>query len=361
MASSVAVGAFTAPSSSVGIHNRVFSPSRQPKHLGHFYPLQLSTNDNSITTESKDAISLRQEAEVPINVRVLVVSALLGFTSVVHKLQMYLNTPCLNGSEVCTVQHHDFAQFFNEHEIASFLLVLTHSIPFALLPWVSKQVSKNGRMIQKDFEEFNPFIMQMAMTCIGFGLSLEVGWHVADSWYYDNNFHVLNFGFYFFLISGFALWADGFKNTAFMDLVFGGILLAASILYPFGNAVGVGAMEEVPTFLRGFLADPGVAKIPLYVGMSATFTSITLRGREIFGNKMFIVAFLSIVVNLFFIFILSNYAFQPDQGYEDLSIMNYVYHICHDFLGTEAGVFYFGLLIKNYVPLAERLEEESNI
>ncbi len=26
------------------------------------------------------------------------------------------------------------------------------------------------------------FIVQMAMACIGFGLSLEFGWHIADSW-----------------------------------------------------------------------------------------------------------------------------------------------------------------------------------
>ena len=54
-----------------------------------------------------------------------------------------------------------------------------------------------------------------------------------------NNFHVLNFGFYFFLISGFALWADGLKAVPIMDLVFGVILFAATVLYPFGNAVQV--------------------------------------------------------------------------------------------------------------------------
>lgn len=57
--------------------------------------------------------------------------------------------------------------------------------------------------------------------------------------YYENNFHVLNFGFYFFLISGFALWADGFKNLPKFDLLFGGILVAATVLYPYGNAVDV--------------------------------------------------------------------------------------------------------------------------
>lgn len=57
--------------------------------------------------------------------------------------------------------------------------------------------------------------------------------------YYENNFHVLNFGFYFFLISGFALWADGFKNIPIFDLIFGVILAGATVLYPFGNAAQV--------------------------------------------------------------------------------------------------------------------------
>lgn len=41
------------------------------------------------------------------------------------------------------------------------------------------------------------------------------------------------------MISGFALWADGFKNIPIMDLVFGIILAAATCLYPYGNAVDV--------------------------------------------------------------------------------------------------------------------------
>merc|ERR1712038_1824451 len=154
----------------------------------------------------------------------------------------------------------------------------THSIPFVLLPWVSKQISDVGPTIKNDFEGFNPFLMQMAFACLGFGLSLEFGWHVADSWYYENNFHVLNFGFYFFLISGFALWADGFRNIPIMDLVFGGILAAATALYPFGNAAEVG--QPYPEFLTDLFTDGGSsAKMPLYAGMTATFLEITRRGQ----------------------------------------------------------------------------------
>lgn len=338
-----------------------------PTSQVQYRPSSHLTNEHSLQAKSKSiesytAETLGQTDEVPNNVLGLVGFVLVAFSFVVQKLQIYLNTPCLRdfGSEknICTQEYHDFAQFFAEHETLSFLLVLTHAIPFALLPWVSKQVSEKGRIIKNDFEEFNPFIMQLAMACIGFGLSLEFGWHVADSWYYDNNFHVLNFGFYFFLISGFALWADGFKNNARIDIVFALILTAATILYPFGNAHQVGV--DVPGFLSGFFEDgASVAKIPLYVGMTATFLSITLRGKEIFGKDMYKVAFLSVGVNLAFIFALSGYAYEKNSTYADLSVLNYIFHICHDLLGTEAGVLYFGYLVKNYLPLADRLEQDE--
>lgn len=253
--------------------------------------------------------------------------------------------------------------FFRDHEFLSFMMILTHSIPFVLLPWVSKQISEVGPTIKKDFEGFNPFLMQMAMACIGFGLSLEFGWHVADSWYYENNFHVLNFGFYFFLISGFALWADGFKNIPIMDLVFGLILATATGLYPLGNAAQVGADDRVPEFLADFLSGGGgSAKIPLYAGMTATFLSITRRGTEVFGKSMYWVPFFCIVINLSFIFALDtvqygNAVVDPVTGIKELTDLNYILHICHDILGTEMGVLVFGLLIKNYVPVAQRVEE----
>jgi len=196
LSSCVSVGAFTAPKPSLGTYQRISSfaaPSQaqyQPApHLSYEHSLQFWKNDNGGKTsaiESYTDDTLGQKDEVPNNVLGFVGFALLGFSYVVERLQVYLNTPCLNefgpGSNICTAQYHDFAQFFGEHEAWSYLLVLTHAIPFALLPWVSKQVSEQGRIIQKDFKEFNPFIMQMAMACMGFGLSLEFGWHVADSW-----------------------------------------------------------------------------------------------------------------------------------------------------------------------------------
>ncbi len=114
-----------------------------------------------------------------------------------------------------------------------------------------------------------------------------------------------------------------------------------------------------------FFADgASSAKIPLYIGMSATFLEITRRGKEIFGNKMLWVPFFCIGVNLGFIALLDGVQYgnaEVVHGIKQLTGLNYIYHICHDVLGTEMGVFVFGLLIKNYVPLAERVEEKNMI
>ncbi len=102
------------------------------------------------------------------------------------------------------------------------------------------------------------------------------------------------------------------------------------------------------------------AKIPLYVGMTATFLSITRRGREVFGNSMLWVPFFCVGVNLGFIFLLDGVQYgnaEVVDGVKQLTDQNYIYHIFHDILGTELGVLVFGLLIKNYVPLSERKEE----
>jgi len=243
VASSARVGAFTTPKTSVFPTTKTKSASPVSVYTRFEHSLSLFGKNDATPVDVYIDETMGTSNDVPASTIAFIGSSLLSFSFVMERLQIYLNTPCINGgpggTAICDASYYDFAMFFKDHEILSFLLLLTHVIPFVLLPWVSKQVSEVGPTIQKDFEGFNPFIMQMAMACIGFGLSLEFGWHVADSWYYENNFHVLNFGFYFFLISGFALWADGFKSIAIFDLIFGGILAGAGCLYPFGNAAQV--------------------------------------------------------------------------------------------------------------------------
>ena len=279
--------------------------------------------------------------------------SLLLFAAVITLTQDALNQPCLVsadlGKMMCTERHFLFVKFFHEHQPLAAALITTHAIPYVLFPYTMRLIADKGEMIQNDHPEFNPFLLTLAMATTAFGLSLEVGWHVWDSWYYDNEFHPLNFGFYFFLISSFALWADAFKDELKLDVAFGGILFLASILYPIGAAQEAGGQigQAVSAFFPFTLPPPAISKIPLYLGLTVNFLAMTLRGREVFGNKMWIVFALSVGVNLFFIFLLARVAYDPEKP---LTELNYIYHICHDLLGTEAGVFYFATLISGYEP-----------
>lgn len=109
-----------------------------------------------------DSTLATDKDDVPLSTLVLVGSSLFSFTYVVQRLQIYLNVPCLNAEQanICTTEYHEFANFFAQHDFLSFMMILTHSIPFVLLPWVSKQISDVGPTIKKDFEEFNPFISE---------------------------------------------------------------------------------------------------------------------------------------------------------------------------------------------------------
>lgn len=172
LASSVNVGAFTAPTTSLGIHRGVVSSYTSPAQhqpavvYNSFDPsLKFWKNDNVPQTTSTSAIDNydditfeKEEAEVPASTLGFIGFSLLGFTFVMQRLQIYLNTPCLNGSQVCTVEYKSFAQYFADHDVLSFMMILTHSIPFVLLPWVSKQISEVGPIIKRDFEDFNPFL-----------------------------------------------------------------------------------------------------------------------------------------------------------------------------------------------------------
>ena len=76
---------------------------------------------------------------------------------------------------------------------------------------------------------------------------------------------------------------------------------------------------------------------------------------------MYWVAFFCIGVNLAFIFLLAgvSYGNAPVvDGVKELDTLNYIYHIAHDVLGTELGIFVFGNLVKDYIPLSERPVEE---
>ena len=182
LASSTNVGAFTIPSrTSLGTHHVVATtPTTSGPAAAHsnFDPslsfwkqddVDKSSSVSSIDTYV-DGTFKSEEIDVPVSTVALVGSSLFSFTYVIQRLQIYLNTNCLNGNEICTPEYHAFAEFFKDHDFLSFMMILTHSIPFVLLPWVSVQVSEMGPTIKKDFEGFNPFISEfhkrIAHICI---------------------------------------------------------------------------------------------------------------------------------------------------------------------------------------------------
>ncbi len=137
--------------------------------------------------------------------------------------------------------------------------------------------------------------------------------------------------FYFFLISGFALWADGLSKetntiTNIINIVFALGLLAVSILYPIGYKNH----------------DPSL-KVPIYIALTLVFTVLTYRGYKLIQDwKIIFFPIFSVGVNLSFVFILDKYGGTPDRPQ---IVYNALFHILHDLAGTLAGVAIFTWLV----------------
>jgi hypothetical protein len=162
------------------------------------------------------------------------------------------------------------------------------------------------------------------------------------------------------LTSAFSLWATALENDKFWNAINFLVLCAICIWYPVGmaNAFELPYPSYVPGDWEETLRAVGGTKAPCIAGLTVPFIPIWLKGKEIFEGKMNTVVILSVVVNLAFIFALNNFGninppFNPTQ--DDLSQLNYVYHILHDIAGTEAGVIYFAYLISTYEPKNERM------
>ncbi len=209
-------------------------------------------------------------------------------------------------------------------------LIVTHILTFVLIPLAMRifyQALKNLRLSLKII-----FASQLGLALVMVSIASEIGWHVTQCWYYQNDFTMLNFMFYFFLISAFALWADGLSKetntlTRLIDLVFALGLLAVSILYPIGFA------NE----------DPGL-KVPIYITLTVVFTVLTYRGYKLLEDwRIIFVPIFSVGVNLSFVFLLDKLGGNP---YSDPQVFyNALFHILHDLGGTLAGVAIFTWLV----------------
>jgi hypothetical protein len=208
-------------------------------------------------------------------------------------------------------------------------LIVTHVLTFLLIPLAMRifyQALSNLKLPLKTI-----FASQLGLALIMVSIASEIGWHVTQCWYYQNDFTMLNFMFYFFLISAFALWADGLSieiNTRnhILNLIFALGLLAVSILYPIGYK----------------MQDPNM-KIPIYIALTIVFSVLTYRGYHLLQDwKIIFFPIFSVGVNLTFVFLLDKYGGTP---FEPQITYNAIFHILHDFGGTQAGVAIFTWLV----------------
>ncbi|MEG4334400.1 hypothetical protein QUB40_21040 [Microcoleus sp. AT9_A2] len=211
-----------------------------------------------------------------------------------------------------------------------FGLIVTHILTFALIPLAMRIFYDGLKNLGLGFKVI--FASQLGLAFIMVAIAAEIGWHVTQCWYYQNDFTMLNFMFYFFLISAFVLWSDGLviKTTALTRLVnilFAISLLVISILYPLG-----------------YKADNPSFKVPIYIALTIVFGVLTYRGYQLLKDwKIILVPIFSVGVNLTFVFLLDKYGGDP---YTNPQVaLNALFHILHDLGGTEAGVAIFTWLV----------------
>jgi hypothetical protein len=209
-------------------------------------------------------------------------------------------------------------------------LILTHVVAFALIPLAMRVFYQSLRVL--DVSEKTVFSSQLGLAFIMVAIASEMGWHVTQCWYYKNEFTMLNFMFYFFLISAFVLWADGLaiKTTPWtraINFLFAISLLGVSILYPIGYQAN----------------DPNY-KIPIYIALTLVFSVLTYRGYLLLRTwKIWLFPLFSVGVNLAFIFLLDRFGGDPIT--DPQATYNALFHILHDIGGTEAGVAIFTALV----------------
>lgn len=205
-------------------------------------------------------------------------------------------------------------------------LIITHLSNFILIS-ITMNIFylRSSYLVKKGLH--SPFSIQLGLALMMVAIAAEVGWHVTQCWYYQDQFTALNFMFYFFLISAFALWADGFLENKYVDFVFVGALAIVSIIYLLGDKF------NNPIF-----------KLPIYVVLTLIFSFLVYRGYKVLQDwRIIFFPFFSVVVNLTFVFLLNKYGGNPHTNPQ--IAYNALFHILHDLGGTEAGVAIFAYLV----------------
>ncbi|MEM9537156.1 MAG: hypothetical protein AAGA40_15975, partial [Cyanobacteria bacterium P01_E01_bin.45] len=75
-------------------------------------------------------------------------------------------------------------------------LIVTHTLTFALIPLAMRVFYKSLMVLNWSPKAI--FGSQLGLSLIMVAIASEMGWHVTQCWYYQNQFTMLNFMFYFF-------------------------------------------------------------------------------------------------------------------------------------------------------------------
>ncbi|KAK9808670.1 hypothetical protein WJX72_001717 [[Myrmecia] bisecta] len=209
------------------------------------------------------------------------------------------------------------------------LLIATHLFAFALIP-TSMYVFYQRAPVLERWGAKSPFTGILGLSFLMVSIASEIGWHVSQQWYYQEEYMILNFAFYFFLSAGTSLWAYGVqpegKGASPRSLADKAdvALLAAPVLMAVIYALGAAVTHT---------------KVPMYIVLSLQYAILTWRMFELLDHnkRVFLFPFFSVGVNLFFISLLSKY--------ESDKVLNPLFHILHDAAGTEMGIAIITALI----------------
>lgn len=190
-------------------------------------------------------------------------------------------------------------------------LIVTHLLNFVLLPITMRIFHlRSIYLVKKGLH--SPFSIQLGLAFLMVAIASEVGWHITQCWYYQDQFPALNFIFYFFLILAFALWANGFLENKQINFVFAGALAIVSTLYPLGDKLNNSSF-----------------KMPIYLVLTLIFGLLVYRGNKVLQDwRIIFFPIFSVGVNLIFVFLLKKYGGNP---YTNPQITyNALFHILHD-------------------------------
>ncbi|KAL2629379.1 hypothetical protein R1flu_014065 [Riccia fluitans] len=224
-------------------------------------------------------------------------------------------------------------------------LIATHLLAFALFPFAMYVFWVRAPQL-KQLKARDPFSSILGFSFLMVSITGEIGWHVGQQWFYQEEYHVLNFVFYFFFMLGIACWANGIKSKrsnsappqmSCWETLVDGLLFISPLIVTlvYGASSTIKYNCPKPELCSGL--EP--TKLPIYILMAVEFLVLSIRLYKILDNdwRVVFVPIFSVIVNLVFIGLLN-------KNQDDI-ILNPLFHILHDLVGTELGVFIATLLV----------------